>query len=87
MSKKLKYKIKELILKNNLRNQDLADYCRKNRQTITNWCNIEQGSPVSIPRIQLIDLAEFFGCDPVDLLTDPSEMNMYFRKEPYRAVL
>lgn len=84
MSKEFKYKIKDLISTKNVEQADLADYCRKSRQTVSNWCNIPAGSSSKIPRMALIDIAEFFGCTVSDLHTDASAVSP---SRIYKAVI
>lgn len=74
MSKIFKYRIKEFMERASLEHADLADYCRKSRQTVSNWCNIPAGSSSKIPRMAMRDICEFFGCKPSDLITDTSEL-------------
>jgi DNA-binding Xre family transcriptional regulator len=74
MNKVLKYRIKEFMERADLQHADLADYCRKSRQTISNWCNIPAGAPYTIPRMAMHDICEFFGCKPSDLITDTSDL-------------
>lgn len=74
MSNQLKYKVKEFMQASCLQLADVADYCRKDRQTVSNWCNIPLGSSKRIPRLAMRDLCEFFGCKPSDLITDTSDI-------------
>lgn len=74
MSKILKYRIKEFMDRASLSVYDVADYCRKDRQTVYNWCNLEVGAKQKIPPITMKTIAEFFGCKPSDLITDTSDL-------------
>lgn len=74
MSNQYKYRIKEFMERASLQHADLADYCRKSRQTVSNWCNIPLGSSYTIPRMAMKDICEFFNCKPSDIITDTSEM-------------
>lgn len=56
----------------NLQLQDVADYCRKDRQTVSNWCNIELGAATRIPRLAMKDLCEYLSIHPSEILTDTS---------------
>ena len=74
MSKIFKGRMKQLMGRTSMWQADLADYCRKSRQTVSNWCNIPAGSSSKIPRMAMRDICEFFGCKPSDLITDTSEL-------------
>lgn len=86
MSNQYKYKIKELISAQNIEQADLADHCRKSRQTISNWCNIPVGSTSKIPRMALHDIADFFGCSVSELYTNTSDAPIT-RSKIYKAVI
>lgn len=77
MSKGLKYRLKSLMLANNTSFDDLAYYCRENRQkvdriTIYNWSRIGIEDKKSIPADTLRLLAQYYGMSMEDMYNTES---------------